>query len=66
MCNEEALPQPPNTSQKVPKNPAASFQDIKPSFVINAQACSWELAERTAPTNPHYMWSFVKNSEAVE
>jgi len=40
--NEEAPPQPPNTSQKVPKNSAASFRDIKPSFVINAQACSWE------------------------
>src|SRR5271169_4401075 len=27
-----ALPQPPNTSQKVPKNSAASFRDINPSI----------------------------------
>src|ERR1700730_18091892 len=30
-----ALPQPPNTSQKVPKNSATSFRDINPSYTIN-------------------------------
>src|ERR1700731_4321311 len=33
-----ALPQPPNTSKKVPKNSATSFRDINPSYTINLKS----------------------------
>src|ERR1700684_1598254 len=35
-----ALPQPPKTSQKVPKNSAASFRDIDLSFTIHPKFLS--------------------------
>src|SRR5258708_14375502 len=57
-----ALPQPPKTSQKVPKNSAASFRDINPSFTINLKLLlgsprrfpCW--ADR-GPANPHCRFS---------
>ena len=35
----------PPGERSSPKNSAASFRDIKPSFVINPQARSWEPAD---------------------